>query len=319
MRLRDVQSIPAPLRGIRALWSLCTITYIGTWRVIQNAKWYGFGHDNLANSDRAREGVGGAQRHDASWVWHTTYSYRGVNCRIRYIIQYVAVSVVVLVSFAACRGRSPDAGGDVALARDLAEAQLAGFSASAGGRVASDSSDPADSAHAGGAHADSARALPARANDPPTPTEARSTVRDPVARTASSRTVSSRKGQDRMGKTVKQPATDPCASSESRDQNSCLSLGVARSDARLDSIYQLIVKAVRKQQRVPAGAADPPYATTLAHAERTWASWRDAECARVTRGKGGDQWAVPRAKCLATLTDERAAELTQILATALKH
>jgi uncharacterized protein YecT (DUF1311 family) len=283
--------------------------YIGIWRVIQNAKLYGVGHDNLANSDQAREGVGGAQRHGASWVWHTTYSYRGVNCRIRYVIQYVAVSVVVLVSFAACRGRSPDAGGDVALARDLAQAQLAGFSASAGGRVASDSSDPADSAHADGT----------RANDPPASAGAPATVRDPVVRTASSRTVSSRKGPDRMRKTVKQPAADPCASSESRDQNSCLSLGVARSDARLDSIYQLIVKAVRKQQRVPAGAADPPYATTLAHAERTWASWRNAECARVTRGKGGDQWAVPRAKCLATLTDERAAELTQILATALKH
>lgn len=37
-------------------------------------------------------------------------------------------------------------------------------------------------------------------------------------------------------------------------------------------------------------------------------------CRGHSPDSGGDQWAVPRAKCLATLTDERAAELTQILA-----
>jgi uncharacterized protein YecT (DUF1311 family) len=241
-------------------------------------------------------------RQARSVIWHTTYSYPGVNSRLR----HTAVIATALLSFTACRGHSADSGGDVALARDLAEAQLAGSSASAGGRVASDSVDGASNSNA---------------SDPPAasaPVPAAVSVRTAVTRSASA---ASHKTPDRARKSrSSKPATgDPCTSSESDDQNACLSLSVHRSNTRLDSIYRLIVKAVRKQQRVPAGAADPPYATTLGQAEKTWASWRDAECQRVTHGQGGDQWAVPRARCLATLTDERAAELTQILQKARKH
>lgn len=226
------------------------------------------------------------------------------------LLRHAAVAAIALFSLTACRGHSPDSGGDVALARDLAEAQLAGSSASAGGRVASDSDSVANSSGENDP-------LAARIADPVT-------VRNPVvraasARTASSRTVSSRKIPDRVRKPAKQTPADPCASSESEDQHACLSSSTHRSDARLDSIYRMIVKAVRKQQRVAAGAADPPYATTLGRAEKTWTSWRDAECERVTRGKGGEQWAVPRANCLAKLTNERAVELSQILAKARKH
>jgi uncharacterized protein YecT (DUF1311 family) len=253
-------------------------------------------------------------------VWHATYSYPGVTTTVNNLLRHAAVATIALFSFTACRGHSPDSGGDVALARDLAEAQLAGSSASAGGRVASDSDSVANSSGENDP-------LAAQIADPVT-------VRNPVvraasARTASSRTVSSRtvssrtassrKIPDRVRKPAKQTPADPCASSESEDQHACLSSSTHRSDARLDSIYRMIVKAVRKQQRVAAGAADPPYATTLGRAEKTWTSWRDAECERVTRGKGGEQWAVPRANCLAKLTDERAVELSQILAKAQKH
>jgi uncharacterized protein YecT (DUF1311 family) len=235
-------------------------------------------------------------------MWHTTYSYPGVKNRLRHAV----VTVIALVSFTACRGHSPDSGGDVALARDLAEAQLAGSSASAGGRVASDSDDASNPIAIDPVAASTSADMPVATRNPAT--------RTTPSPAAPSRTSSLRKTSDIAHKPVKQPPADPCSSSDSRDQKTCLSLGTRRSDARLDSVYRLIVKAVRKQQRVPAGAADPPYAATLAQAEKTWTSWRDAECERVTRGKGGDQWAVPRAKCLATLTDERAAELTQILA-----
>lgn len=108
-------------------------------------------------------------------------------------------------------------------------------------------------------------------------------------------------------------------STELQDQHTCLARSTHRSDARLDSIYRLIVKAVRKQQRVPAGAADPPYVATLGQDEKTWTAWRDTECERVAHGKGGDQWAVPRAKCLDKLTDQRVAELTEILRKAQKR
>lgn len=227
--------------------------------------------------------------------WHTTYSYPGVNNRLR----RVAVSVIALLSFLGCRGRSPDAGGDVALAHDLAEAQLAGSSASAGGRVASDSSDVADSSIV----------------DTPPPIAASGPAAHPEVHA-----VSSRRTPARTGKIAKKTRpVDPCASSESADQSSCLASSVHRSNARLDSIYRLIVKAVRKQQRIPSGAADPPYAATLGKDQKTWESWRDAECERVTHGKGGERWAVPRANCLATQTDARAAGLARILAKIRQH
>jgi len=217
------------------------------------------------------------------------------------------VVIIALLSFTACHGHSPDSGGDVALARDLAEAQLAGSSASAGGRVASDSEHVAGNLDAGNPPA---VARPAEAS-----LTARAADRNAIVAPAAS----SRKTPDRTRNRPKQTRADPCASSESQDQNRCLALSAHRSNVRLDSIYRLIVKAVRKQQRVPAGAADPPYAATLGQAEKTWTSWRDAECERVTRGKGGDQWAVSRARCLATLTDERAAELNRILGKARKR
>ena len=260
------------------------------------------GQNNLANSERACEGAGGARPLLVARVWHTTYSYPGVNSRHR----HAAVVIIALLSFTACHGHSPDSGGDVALARDLAEAQLAGSSASAGGRVASDSADAAPSSDAG---------------NPPavTPPGAASLATRAAVRNAVASAASSRKAVDRTRNRAKQTRTDPCASTESQDQSRCLALSAHRSNVRLDSIYRQIVKAVRKQQRVPAGAADPPYAATLGQAEKTWTSWRDAECERVTRGKGGDQWAVPRARCLATLTDERAAELDRILGKARKR
>jgi len=265
------------------------------------------GQNNLANSERGCEGGGGVRPLLGARVWHTTYSYPGVNSRHR----HAAVVIIALLSFTACHGHSPDSGGDVALARDLAEAQLAGSSASAGGRVASDSEHVAGNLDAGNPPA-VARPVGGRtAASPP----ARAADRNTVVTSAAS----SRKATDRTRNRAKQTRVDPCASSESQDQNRCLALSAHRSNVRLDSIYRLIVKAVRKQQRVPAGAADPPYAATLGQAEKTWMSWRDAECERVTRGKGGDQWAVPRARCLATLTNERAAELDRILGKARKR
>jgi|SRR6185437_1398131 len=225
--------------------------------------------------------------------------------------RHAAVVIIALLSFSACHGHSPDSGGDVALARDLAEAQLAGSSASAGGRVASDSADLASSTDPGNP--------PAVARPAGDRTAAPLATRVAATNAVVASGASSRKTPDRARNRAKQTRADPCASSESQDQNRCLALSAHRSNVRLDSIYRLIVKAVRKQQRVPAGAADPPYAATLGQAEKTWTSWRDAECERVTRGKGGDQWAVPRARCLATLTDERAAELDRILRKARKR
>jgi uncharacterized protein YecT (DUF1311 family) len=78
-------------------------------------------------------------------------------------------------------------------------------------------------------------------------------------------------------------------------------------------MYRSIVSAVRKQQRVPARAPDPPYAANLKKAQAAWTSWRDSECERRTRGAGGKLWAPPRAKCLDELTGARAAELDRIL------
>src|SRR6185312_8267137 len=162
------------------------------------------GQDNLANSRRAREGGRGACPLFGARVWHTTYSYPGVNSRHR----HAAVVIISMLSFTACRGHSPDSGGDVALARDLAEAQLAGSSASAGGRVASDSDSVANSSGENDP-------LAAQIADPVTvrnPVVRAASARTASSRTVSSRTASSRKIPDRVRKPAKQTPADPCAS-----------------------------------------------------------------------------------------------------------
>jgi uncharacterized protein YecT (DUF1311 family) len=200
-----------------------------------------------------------------------------------------------LVALAGCRGRSPDAGGDTSLARDLAEAQLAGVAASRATvpTTGADTTVNRDTALG----MDSARRRPAASPTAPAATVAR--VAAPTAHIAAA--------------TKKVMPADPCASSASTDQTTCVSHSEKRADTRLASLHRSIVSAVRKQQRVAARAPDPPYVRQLARAQAEWISWRDSECKRRAPSVSGKLWATARARCITELSDARAADLNHIL------
>jgi uncharacterized protein YecT (DUF1311 family) len=196
-----------------------------------------------------------------------------------------ALFVFAFASLLSCRGRSPDAGGDTALARDLAEAQLG------------------------------AMATPAR---PSAPAATDSVARTDVSLAALDTEVTARIAPPtppaRSAAVVPKPShTDPCTLPAPTSQGACLARGVARSNARLGAVYRSIVRAVRKQQRVARRAPDPPYVAELGKAQRVWISWRDAECKRRASGAVEKLWAVPRSKCVGELTNTRVAELRGIL------
>ena len=154
-------------------------------------------------------------------------------------LQRAVAVCAALAALAACRGRSPDAGGDTSLARDLAEAQLAGVAASRTTvpKTGADTTVIRDTAFG----LDSARRRPAASPTAPAATVAR--VAAPTARIAAA--------------TKKVMPADPCASSASTDQTTCVSHSEKRADTRLASLHRSIVSAVRKQQRVAARAPDP--------------------------------------------------------------
>lgn len=197
---------------------------------------------------------------------------------------------------AACRGRSPDTGGDTSLARDLAEVQIAG-SASLGGRVTTESdtvAQPTNSTAVTLSH-------PAVVSGGAT-----SGVTDSAHTAASS-------SRPRPAAPSRTRVLDPCSAPDSYDQSKCLELGLHNSNTRLNAIYESIVRAVRSEQRVPR-RPDPAYVTKLDQTERKWLSWRDSECERRAASDRVTLWAVPRTKCIAEVTDARAAELNRILA-----
>jgi uncharacterized protein YecT (DUF1311 family) len=207
-------------------------------------------------------------------------------------------SYLVLAVFAGCRGRSPDAGGDTSLARDLAEVQLAGVASNASSTSTRGVRGTVQGADSVGARA----ALPTASKPVVAPLPA-----GPQGASAAAHAIVP---------AAKVARADPCASSTPADQSSCLSLSERRAGARLSSLQRSITTAVRRQQRVPARAADPPYVSELAQAQKKWISWRDSECRRRTNNAASRLRA--RASCVTELTDARVAELNRILSQ-LRH
>ncbi len=227
-------------------------------------------------------------------------------------LRAVALALCVSVPLIGCRGRSPDAGGDTSLARDLAEVQMG----------ASNAARPVSAMDTGVAQFDSLASTPPTLPQP----EAASSVGSALAASRMRATASaahaapSRVGSRTPASSLaSSPAssrareTGPCASPATAMQTACLTAGIRRSNSRVASLYVSIVRAVRREQRVPEGGRDPAYVSQLRRAEDEWLAWRDSECKRRSSGYSGTLWAVPRTKCIAEVTETRATELDRVL------
>ena len=86
-------------------------------------------------------------------------------------------------------------------------------------------------------------------------------------------------------------------------------MSIAAGDARLNRIYRALITEMRLQEKVPAGAKDPPSVQRVRVAQRQWIVYRDNECRKKVPAKTKGLWAKARANCLAEFAGRRAGEL----------
>ena len=125
---------------------------------------------------------------------------------------------------------------------------------------------------------------PTSANDAPAPT----TV--PIERAAAVRAASS---------------GDPCDSPTSVDQRYCLNRSIVANDADLNRTYQDLIAQSRK-----SGGSE--LEERFRQSQRDWINERDTSC-RQSESSDGKLWARARAKCLASYSNKRTAELQRNL------
>ena len=104
-----------------------------------------------------------------------------------------------------------------------------------------------------------------------------------------------------------------CASPGLAQQSACLAATLADNDVGLNNVYRTLIREMRKQASIPAGAPDPPSVQRLRESQRSWIAVRDAECRRRGAGREGALWAPVRARCLGELSRRRAAVLADRL------
>lgn len=96
---------------------------------------------------------------------------------------------------------------------------------------------------------------------------------------------------------------DPCDSPAAVDQRSCLNRSIVQNDADLNRTYQEVLAQSRK-------SGGPELEQRFREAQRNWVNQRDVEC----RNAGdGALWARARARCLASRSETRTAELRRNL------
>lgn len=111
--------------------------------------------------------------------------------------------------------------------------------------------------------------------------------------------------------TVVRRPTDVCDSPDSGDQRQCLLAAIDRNDRGLNSAYQRLITALRRQAGVSDSDPDPSSVEELRSAQRRWLEDRDEVC----RGTGsGLLYARERAQCFADRSAQRARELEAQLA-----
>lgn len=96
---------------------------------------------------------------------------------------------------------------------------------------------------------------------------------------------------------------DPCDSPAAVDQRTCLNRSIVQNDADLNRTYQELLAQSRK-------SGGPELEQRFREAQRNWVNQRDAACRDIGEGA---LWAKARARCLASSSDGRTAELRRSL------
>lgn len=201
----------------------------------------------------------------------------------------IALVIPVIAALACGGSRAPDAGGDTALARDLAIVQMEtnrarDSAADALARAASTPPAAVDSS------ADSVT-LP-----PPVPVDTTAAR----ARVATDTPIH-----------AAHPSADPCDSPAHASQLACLRRKLAEYDAPLNRVYQRYIDRLRAAPANRGGGA--PAVNKLRESQRAWLTYRDQMCARRLKGKEPKLWAPGRAACLGEYATARAKLLNDML------
>lgn len=217
--------------------------------------------------------------------------------RARFVRRVDALGVVALaVGALACSGsRAPDAGGDTALARDLAIVQMETNRArdSAADALAHAASTPPSAIDSSADSSAGSATLP-----PPVPVD---------TPTVAART---QVAADTPIHAVHRPS-DPCDSPEHDSQLACLRRKLAEYDAPLNRVYQRYIDRLRAAPANRGGGA--PAINKLRESQRAWLTYRDQMCARRLKGKEPKLWAPGRAACLGEYATARAKLLNDML------
>jgi uncharacterized protein YecT (DUF1311 family) len=103
---------------------------------------------------------------------------------------------------------------------------------------------------------------------------------------------------------------DVCDSPDGSDQQKCLMGAIERNDRELNSAYQRLIGALRRQAGVEPSAPDPASVDELREAQRRWIDSRDAACRDVG---AGPLYARSRGECFAGQSARRTAEILERL------
>jgi len=204
---------------------------------------------------------------------------------------YCAAGVLAATALACGHSRAADAGGDTALARDLAIVQM-------------ETNRARDSA---------ADALARAASTPPAALDSStdSTTLPPPIPVDTPRTVArDQAAVDTPIHAVQRPA-DPCESLAHDSQLACLRVKLAQYDAPLNRIYQRYIDRLRAAPANRGGGAAA--VNKLRESQRAWLTYRDQMCARRLKGKEPKLWAPGRAACLGEYATARAKLLNDML------
>lgn len=209
----------------------------------------------------------------------------------RAIARAIAVGTALVTAALGCGGsRAPDAGGDTALARDLAIVQM-------------ETNRARDSA---------ADALARAASTPPAAVDsfADSVTLPPPVPVDTPRAAGTRVATDTPIHAAR-PSADPCDSPGHDSQLACLRRKLAEYDAPLNRVYQRYIDRLRAAPANRGGGA--PAVNKLRESQRAWLTYRDQMCARRLKGKEPKLWAPGRAACLGEYATARAKLLEDML------
>lgn len=205
---------------------------------------------------------------------------------------YALVMALAVSTVAACsRSRAADAGGDTALARDLAIVQM-------------ETNRARDSAARARDQSASMPAAPADSADSTTPPALPSDSTSSVSQVASA-------AIDTPVHAAPKRA-DPCDSPDRASQATCLRRRLAEYDAPLNRVYARYIARLRSAPASRGGGA--PAIAKLRESQRAWLTYRDQMCQRKLAGKEPKLWAPGRAACLGEYATARTKLLNDMLA-----